>query len=193
MLGSLFFAIFLIIANGFFVAAEFALVKVRSTQLEVLAERGDRLAILARNILRNLNAYLSAAQLGITLSSLGLGWVGERGHPQARKCRRVIVRCEHGSWAVDDDEARHPLGNRRGELHGDEAAVGNAGHIQRNEPLLVQHRPQRADLQVQGKIPFGRATSSKPNEIRNEKAVVFGEVELRTPPPQRVTAEPVHQ
>jgi CBS domain containing-hemolysin-like protein len=77
MLGSLFLAAFLILANGFFVAAEFALVKVRSTQLDVRAAGGDRLAALARSILNHLDAYLSATQLGITLSSLGLGWVGE--------------------------------------------------------------------------------------------------------------------
>ena len=73
----LLFSIFLIFANGFFVAAEFALVKVRSTQLEGQAEAGDRLAGLARSLLDHLDGYLSATQLGITLTSLGLGWVGE--------------------------------------------------------------------------------------------------------------------
>lgn len=63
--------------NGFFVAAEFALVKVRDTQLDPLILRGHRRATLARHIIQNLDAYLSAAQLGITLASLGLGWVGE--------------------------------------------------------------------------------------------------------------------
>ncbi|MCA9490240.1 MAG: HlyC/CorC family transporter, partial [Myxococcales bacterium] len=73
----LLFTAFLIFANGFFVAAEFALVKVRSTQLEVEAERGNRMAGLARGLLDHLDSYLSATQLGITLTSLGLGWVGE--------------------------------------------------------------------------------------------------------------------
>jgi CBS domain containing-hemolysin-like protein len=69
---------FLLVAlNGFFVAAEFALVKVRPTQLEPLIAAGNRRARLARHMLRHLDAYLSATQLGITLASLGLGWVGE--------------------------------------------------------------------------------------------------------------------
>jgi CBS domain containing-hemolysin-like protein len=67
----------LVALNGFFVAAEFALVRIRETQLDALAAKGWRNARLARHIVRNLNAYLSAAQLGITLASLGLGWIGE--------------------------------------------------------------------------------------------------------------------
>jgi CBS domain containing-hemolysin-like protein len=67
----------LVALNGFFVAAEFALVKVRGTQLDTLIEEGNRRARLAKNITSNLDAYLSACQLGITLASLGLGWIGE--------------------------------------------------------------------------------------------------------------------
>jgi len=63
--------------NGFFVATEFALVKVRHTQLDPLAAQGNRRAGMAQHIIANLDAYLSAAQLGITLASLGLGWIGE--------------------------------------------------------------------------------------------------------------------
>lgn len=63
--------------NGFFVAAEFALVKVRDTQLQPLIAQGNRRARMASHILQNLDAYLSAAQLGITLASLALGWIGE--------------------------------------------------------------------------------------------------------------------
>jgi CBS domain containing-hemolysin-like protein len=63
--------------NGFFVAAEFALVKVRDTQLQPLIAQGNRRARMAQHILHNLDAYLSAAQLGITLASLALGWIGE--------------------------------------------------------------------------------------------------------------------
>lgn len=67
-------AAFLIVAiNGFFVAAEFALVRIRDTQLQPLAERGSRRAALARHILRNIDAYLSTVQLGITLCGLGMG------------------------------------------------------------------------------------------------------------------------
>jgi CBS domain containing-hemolysin-like protein len=67
----------LVLLNGFFVAAEFALVKVRDTQLSPLRERGNRRAKAAEDILQHLDAFLSAAQLGITLTSLGLGWIGE--------------------------------------------------------------------------------------------------------------------
>jgi CBS domain containing-hemolysin-like protein len=67
----------LVALNGFFVAAEFALVKLRPTQLEPQISAGSRRARLARHMLQHLDAYLSATQLGITLASLALGWVGE--------------------------------------------------------------------------------------------------------------------
>jgi CBS domain containing-hemolysin-like protein len=67
----------LVLLNGFFVAAEFAIVKVRDTQLETLVSTGYRRARVARRIVHNLDAALSATQLGITLASLGLGWVGK--------------------------------------------------------------------------------------------------------------------
>jgi CBS domain containing-hemolysin-like protein len=67
----------LVLLNGFFVAAEFALVKVRDTQLEPLVTKGQRRGKVARKLVRNLDAALSATQLGITLASLGLGWIGE--------------------------------------------------------------------------------------------------------------------
>ncbi len=67
----------LIALNGFFVAAEFALVKVRATQLDTLVARGRRQARVARAIVANLNSFLSATQLGITMASLGLGWIGQ--------------------------------------------------------------------------------------------------------------------
>jgi CBS domain containing-hemolysin-like protein len=67
----------LVLLNGFFVAAEFALVKIRDTQLDALVTQGQRRAKVARLILGNLDRTLSAAQLGITLASLALGWVGE--------------------------------------------------------------------------------------------------------------------
>jgi CBS domain containing-hemolysin-like protein len=63
--------------NGFFVAAEFALVKVRPTQIDPYVALGQRRARIARHMIRHLDAYLSATQLGITLSSLALGWIGE--------------------------------------------------------------------------------------------------------------------
>jgi CBS domain containing-hemolysin-like protein len=63
--------------NGFFVAAEFAIVKVRHTQIEMRAIAGSRLAGISRHLITHLDEYLSATQLGITLASLGLGWIGE--------------------------------------------------------------------------------------------------------------------
>ncbi len=69
--------LFLVLLNGFFVAAEFAIVKVRASQVELKAKNGNQTAKIAKNILNNLDAYLSATQLGITLASLGLGWIGE--------------------------------------------------------------------------------------------------------------------
>ena len=73
----LFLVLVLVAANGFFVAAEFALVGVRSSRIETLAAAGNRSAKRLLELLRNLNSYLSACQLGITLASLGLGWIGE--------------------------------------------------------------------------------------------------------------------
>lgn len=71
------FTLFLVLLNGFFVAAEFAIVKVRSSQIEVKTGLNKRLSAAAKSIINNLDAYLAATQLGITLASLGLGWVGE--------------------------------------------------------------------------------------------------------------------
>ena len=67
----------LVLLNGFFVAAEFALVKVRGSQLDPLVEEGHAVAIRAKHIIGHLDAYLSATQFGVTLASLALGWVGE--------------------------------------------------------------------------------------------------------------------
>jgi CBS domain containing-hemolysin-like protein len=70
-------AFFFVLANGFFVASEFALVKVRPTQLTELLERGSIRAKLTKRIVKRLDAYLAAAQVGITFASLALGWIGE--------------------------------------------------------------------------------------------------------------------
>ena len=67
----------LVLANAFFVAAEFALVAVRRSRIEELAERGDRMAQRVRKAQENLDRSISGTQLGITLASLGLGWIGE--------------------------------------------------------------------------------------------------------------------
>src|SRR5688500_4838939 len=68
---------FLVFLNGFFVASEFAIVKVRDSQLAALAGQGQKRVAVARHVTAHLDAYLSATQLGITLASLALGWVGE--------------------------------------------------------------------------------------------------------------------
>jgi CBS domain containing-hemolysin-like protein len=70
-------ALAFIVANGFFVATEFAIIKVRPTQLAALAAEGSSRARIARRIAKRLDSYLSATQLGVTLASLALGWVGE--------------------------------------------------------------------------------------------------------------------
>ncbi|TAK63997.1 MAG: HlyC/CorC family transporter [Bacteroidetes bacterium] len=77
VLGNIVFILLLVLANGFFVSAEFAIVKVRSSQIVEKMRKGNRYAPLAKHIVEHLDAYLSATQLGITLASLGLGWMGE--------------------------------------------------------------------------------------------------------------------
>jgi CBS domain containing-hemolysin-like protein len=77
MILDILFTLFLVFLNGFFVAAEFAIVKVRLSQIEMRARSGNFLAGMAKDMVNHLDAYLSATQLGITLASLGLGWVGE--------------------------------------------------------------------------------------------------------------------
>ena len=67
----------LVVANGFFVAAEFALVAARRSRIEQLAAEGNVSAKLAGELIRHLDAYIAACQLGITIASLALGWIGE--------------------------------------------------------------------------------------------------------------------
>ena len=92
----------LVFVNGFFVAAEFALVKIRDTQLQPLITRGQWRAAVARRVLRNLDRSLSAAQLGITLASLGLGWIGE---PVFAKLLQPVVRVLN----IESATAQHTL------------------------------------------------------------------------------------
>jgi CBS domain containing-hemolysin-like protein len=77
MILNIIFTFLLVFLNAFFVAAEFAIVKVRSSQLELRIRSGSYLAGMAKHLVERLDAYLSATQLGITLASLGLGWIGE--------------------------------------------------------------------------------------------------------------------
>src|SRR5215207_1333008 len=89
----------LVVANGFFVAEEFAFVGVRSSRIETLAASGGRSAKRLMGLLQNLNAYLSACQLGITLASLALGWVGEP----------AIARLLEGPLSAFSDTLRHGI------------------------------------------------------------------------------------
>ena len=92
----------LVLLNGFFVAAEFALVKIRDTQLDPLINKGHRRARIARRVLGNLDRSLSAAQLGITLASLGLGWVGE-------PVFAALLRPAMDLMQIDSEQARHTI------------------------------------------------------------------------------------
>jgi CBS domain containing-hemolysin-like protein len=78
LLGKLAVIIGLVALNAFFVASEFAIVKVRSSQLDALEDEGNVRAVFAKHVRAHLDAYLSATQLGITLASLALGWIGEQ-------------------------------------------------------------------------------------------------------------------
>lgn len=75
--GKIILTLLLVFLNAFFVAAEFAIVKIRSSQIDVRTDINPKLATAAKSVIGNLDAYLAATQLGITLASLGLGWVGE--------------------------------------------------------------------------------------------------------------------
>ena len=74
---NLFLILFLLLANGFFVASEFALVSVRQTRINQLANEGNNTAKMTSNALKELDKYIAATQLGITIASIGIGWVGE--------------------------------------------------------------------------------------------------------------------
>ena len=74
---NLFVIAFLLFSNGFFVASEFAMVKVRKTRIEQLVNEGNYNASIALEALKDLDKFIAAVQLGVTISSIGLGWVGE--------------------------------------------------------------------------------------------------------------------
>src|SRR3970040_807778 len=74
---NLLLAIFLLAANAFYVAAEFALVKSRGFRIDAVAEENRFGTRLLQQMMGNIEAYLACCQLGITMASLGLGWVGE--------------------------------------------------------------------------------------------------------------------
>lgn len=74
---NVFLVILLIAATAFFVVTEFAIVKIRGSKINQLIESGDKRAIHVQKLISNLDEYLSACQLGITITALGLGWLGE--------------------------------------------------------------------------------------------------------------------
>src|SRR6476646_1190288 len=77
LLGKIAVIIALVVLNAFFVACEFAIVKVRASQLDALEDEGNARATFAKHVRAHLDSYLSSTQLGVTLASLALGWVGE--------------------------------------------------------------------------------------------------------------------
>ena len=88
--------ILLVLANGFFVATEFAIVAVRRSRLEQLAREGDARARLANEMVAHLDAYIAACQLGITMASLALGWIGE---PALAHLLEPAIERVAGRWA----------------------------------------------------------------------------------------------
>lgn len=93
--------IFLVLLNGFFVAAEFAIVKVRSSQIALQSGTGSKRA--AKIVIDNLDGFLAATQLGITMASLGLGWVGED------VVSKIILNVIHGLGMNISEELAHGI------------------------------------------------------------------------------------
>jgi putative hemolysin len=93
----LFAVLLLVLANGFFVATEYALVSVRRSRIASLASQGNKRASTVMHVLENLTGYISATQLGVTLASLALGWVGEE--TMANILEPVFQRAI-GSWSA---------------------------------------------------------------------------------------------
>src|SRR5215212_9336756 len=103
MLVEILITVVLVLLNGFFVAAEFSIVKIRASQLEMKANSGNRFAIMAKQIVEHLDSYLAATQLGITLASLALGWIGE---PVVSK---LIIRIMNAVGVNVSDELAHEI------------------------------------------------------------------------------------
>jgi CBS domain containing-hemolysin-like protein len=103
MITGILITFFLVLMNGFFVAAEFAIVKVRASQLEMKIQEGNSAAKLAKHITTHLDGYLAATQLGITLASLGLGWIGEP------VVSRLIIKVMDMAGVVISPELAHDI------------------------------------------------------------------------------------
>ncbi len=102
MLGNILLTLFLVLLNGFFVAAEFAIVKVRTSQIQVRTHK-NLAARVAESVIANLDGYLAATQLGITLASLGLGWIGEG------VVSEIILAIMHGLGIEMSEEVAHQI------------------------------------------------------------------------------------
>ncbi|MED4547077.1 CNNM domain-containing protein, partial [Bacillus licheniformis] len=87
----------LIALTAFFVASEFAIVRVRSSRIDQLIAEGNKKAVRAKQVVSDLDEYLSACQLGITITALGLGWMGE---PTVKKVLHPVFESLHVSGAV---------------------------------------------------------------------------------------------
>lgn len=98
---SLIIFILLIALTTVFVGSEFALVKIRATRIEQLADEGNKPAKIVKKMIANLDYYLSACQLGITVTSLGLGWLGE---PTFEKLLHPIFEAINLPTALNDDD-----------------------------------------------------------------------------------------
>ncbi len=150
----------LVAANGFFVAAEFALVRARGSKIDELAEEGKKGARLAAHQIDHIDEYLSACQLGITMASLGIGFMGE---PAIASLIEKLLgesvphgvslavsfgfayfdhhgAAHHGRRAGAEDLRHHPRGVH-GVAHG-AAAGGLPGGVQAAD-LAAEHRLQR--------------------------------------------------
>src|SRR5438309_5577765 len=92
----------LVLLNGFFVAAELAIVKIRDTQLDTLVLKGHRRAKIARQLIGNLDAAISATQLGITLASLGLGVLVE-------PVFNALLAPIYSWWKVESETVQHTI------------------------------------------------------------------------------------
>ncbi|CAN5556981.1 hemolysin family protein [soil metagenome] len=102
MIADILLTTLLVLLNGFFVAAEFAIVKVRQSQIDLKANQGNTVAKTAQNILDHMDGYLSACQLGITLASLALGWIGE---PVVAKMVRAFT--EYFNFSIAEENLHH--------------------------------------------------------------------------------------
>ena len=149
-------AVLVLVALNGFVATEFALVKVRVTQLDPLAARGNRRADMARHVIANLDAYLSAAQLGITLSRVS-GWAGSANR-SSKTCWKPIFGALN--MAAEHETLRKTTVLLRGRLHLDHHVPAHRGG-RAGASEVVRHPATAGDGAVGGVSRCGRFTLSR--------------------------------